>query len=133
MIYADQDEQRGCVKVIRRTALAFMPVLISEIVCGCLCLLLGLWIIYIICHINDHYNNVRSDDAVVNMSPTIVPEAKYPSDQTNKTIKSIIPKIKINDDQTNKPINNPTITRNSYPSVPFNKIDKSLYINTVTS
>jgi len=133
MIYADQDEQRGCVKVISRTALSFMPILISEVICGCLCLLLGLWTIYIICHINDRYNNVRPDDTIGNVSPTTVPATKYPYYQTNETIHNVVPEIKINNDQTNKLINNPTIIRHSYPSIPLNKIDKSLYTNTVTS
>jgi hypothetical protein len=126
MIYADQDEQRGCVKIISRTALSFMPVLISEIICGCLCLLLGLWTIYIMCHTNDHYNSVRPDDTVVNASPITRPE-------TNRTIYNTVPEIKVNADQTNKLINNSTITRHSYPSIPFNKIDKPLYMNTVPS
>lgn len=133
MIYADQDEQRGCVKIISRAALSFMPVLISEIICGCLCLLLGLWTIYIMCHTNDHYNSVGPDDTVVNTSPTARPETKYASYETNRTIHNIVPEIKVNGDQTNKLINNSTITRHSYPSIPFNKIDKPLYINTVPS
>ncbi len=133
MIYADQDEKRGCVKVISQTALSFMPVLISEIICGCLCLLLGLWTIYIICHINDRYNNLRSDDKTVQVTPTIVPVTQYPYYPPNKTIQNIVPEVKVNGNQTNKLINNHTITRHSYPSIPFNKIDKSLYTNTVTA
>ena len=60
MLYADQDEQRGCVKIITRTALSFMPVLISEVICGCLCLLLGLWSIYVVCQVNHQFRTLRS-------------------------------------------------------------------------
>ncbi len=123
MIYADQDEQRGCVKIISRTALSFIPVLISEIISGCLCLLLGLWTIYVTCHIDDHYNNLRYNDEITKITPnTTVPVTQYPYYQTNKTISNIAPEIKVND--------NHTISRHSYPSIPFNKTDQSLYTNT---
>jgi hypothetical protein len=127
MIYADQDEQRGCVKVIRRIALSFIPVLISEIICGCCCLLLGLWTIYVTCHIDDYYNHPRYDDEITKITPTTVPVTKYPYYQTNKTIQNIVPQIKVNDAQTNTLIDNHTISRHSYPSIPFNKTDKYLY------
>lgn len=129
MIYADQDEQRGCVKIISRAALSLIPVLISEIICGCLCLLLGLWTLYVICHIDDHYNNSRYDDEITKITPTTVPVTNYPYYQTNKTtIHNIVPEIKVNDDQINKlKKDNHTISRHSYPSIPFNKTDKSLY------
>lgn len=133
MIYADQDEQRGCVKIISRTALFFMPVIISEIICGCLCLLLGLWTIYITCHNNNHSNSVRSDDTVIHPSPTTTPETKYISYQPNRTLHNIVPEKKMNMDRTNKLINNHSIIRHSYPSIPFNNMDKSLYINTLPS
>ncbi|CAF2334762.1 unnamed protein product [Rotaria sp. Silwood2] len=133
MIYADQDEQRGCVKIIRRTALSFMPVLISEIICGCLCLLLGLWTIYFLCHINDRYNSLqKSDDENINVTPSTVPLTKYSYYQTNRSVHNISPEIKIHDDQTNKQIANYTTSRHSNPSIPFHKNDKSLHANTVT-
>ncbi len=121
MIYADQDQQRGCVKIITRTALSFMPVLISEIVCGCLCLLLGLWSIYIICHINAHYENLRSNDEIVKVTPTTVSATKDQYDQSNKIIHNIVPEIKINDDQINTLRTNPTPAHYAYPTIPFNK------------
>ena len=100
MIYADQDEQRGCVKIISRTALSLMPVLISEIISGCLCLLLGLWTIYVTCHINDRYNNLRSDDELVKVTPTTIPITKYPYYQTNK---NVVSEINAKDDQIISP------------------------------
>jgi hypothetical protein len=108
-----------------------MPVLISEIICGCLCLLLGLWTMYITCHINDRYNNRKSEDKI---TPTAIPSTKYPYYQTNTTVQNLVPEFNINDDQTNKLIDNRhTITRHSYPLVSFNNTDKPLYRNTVTS
>jgi hypothetical protein len=134
MIYADQDEQRGCVKIITRTALSFMPVLISEIICGCLCLILGLWTMYITCHINDRYNNLKPEDEIIKVTPTTIPSTKYPYYQTNTTLQNLVPDIKANNEQTNKLIDNRhTITRHSLPSVSFNKTEKPLYRNTITS
>ncbi|CAF0804440.1 unnamed protein product [Adineta steineri] len=130
MIYADQDEQRGCVKIIKRTALSFRPVLISEIISGCLCLLLGLWTICVICHINDHYDNIKYDHEISKEQPI----TKYPYYPTNKTIHNIVPVIKTNDDhQINSIVDNHTVSRHSYPSIPFNKADKSLHTNTMNT
>jgi hypothetical protein len=120
MIYADQDEQRGCVKIISRTALSFMPVLISEIICGCLCLLLGLWTLYVTCHIN----NLRSDNEIIKVTPPTTPVTKYPHYQT---VHNVVPEI---DDQTNQLKDNYPVSRHSYPPIYSNKIDKSLYANT---
>jgi hypothetical protein len=108
-----------------------MPVLISEIICGCLCLLLALWSIYIICQIKYCYNSVISNNQPVKVAPTTLPETNYY--QSNKTIHNLVPEMKINDDQTNKPIDSNTIPRHAYPMMPLNKIDKSLYPKTVNS
>ena len=136
MIYADQDEQRGCIKIISRTALSFLPVLISEMICGCLSLLLGLWTIYVTCHIDDHHNNLRYDDDEINKitpTTTTIPVTKYPYYQTNQTIQNLVPDMKVNDDQTNTLIDNHTLSRHSYPSIPFNKTNKSLYSNSMNT
>ncbi|UJR33868.1 hypothetical protein I4U23_021289 [Adineta vaga] len=122
MIFTDQDEQRGCVKIITRTALSFIPVLISEIISGCLCLLLGLWTIYVTYHMDDRYSqSTYKNDLLKTKS------MNYPYYQTNKTIQNIVPDIQINE---NKLTDNHPISRYSYPSIPLNKTEKSLYINT---
>lgn len=121
LLYADQDEQRGCVKIITRTALTFVPVLISEIISGCLCLLLGLWTTYVTCHMTDHNDETRS------MQPT----TKYSYYPANKTIQNLVANVPINDEyQMNKLTENHAVTRYSHPTIPLNKTDKSLYINT---
>ena len=93
-----------------------MPVLISEVICGCLCLLLALWSIYIICQINIRYNSLVSNNEPVKVTPTTLPETNYY--QSNK---SPVPEMKIDNDQTNKPIDSNTIARHSYPMMPLNK------------
>ena len=115
MIYADQDEQRGCVKIITRTALSFMPVLIAELVCGCLCLLLGLWSIYIIYHITYHYNKMKTNE----------PVGIYSDHQSNK----IVPEVTMKGNQENKIVNSPNTPRLSHQLNHYNKIDRSSYAN----
>lgn len=131
MIYADQDEQRGCVKVISQTALSFMPVLISEIICGCLCLCLGLSMIYARFQISHSYNNLRSDDHVIKTQQTTEPLKQYSYHLKNRSVHNTISDIKAGDDQANKLLNNHNIPHQSYPPIPFSNIDKSLHRNTI--
>lgn len=121
MIYADQDEQRGCVKIITRTALSFMPVLIAELICGCLCLLLGLWSIYIIYSINYSHNSLKTNKNVSTEIPTNEPARIYSNYQSN----NIVPDMKMKANQQNKIIDNQSIPRVSHHLNHYNKIDKS--------
>ncbi|CAF1021996.1 unnamed protein product [Adineta ricciae] len=124
LLYADQDEQRGCVKIITRAALTLVPILISEITSGCLCLLLGLWTIYVTCHMTDQYDHN-------NETRPMQPETKYPYYPANKTIQNRVANIPINDEyQMNKLTDNHMVTRYSHPTIPLNRTDKSLYVNT---
>lgn len=130
MLYADQDERRGCVKIITRTALSFMPILISEVICGCLCLLLGLWSIYVVCQVNHRFNKLRSNNQAVKVAPTArTPQADHY--QPVQILHKLIPGIKINENQANKVIDNQTAPRHSNATTPSNRIDRSLYTNTL--
>ncbi|CAF3445672.1 unnamed protein product [Rotaria socialis] len=133
MIYADLDEQRGCVKIIIRTALSFMPVLISELTCGCLCLLLGLWTIYITCHLNDRYKNSKSYNDSVKVTQKTAPLTKYSYYQKDNSTNNMNPEIKINHNQPDRVIDNDTMPHHSSSLLLFNKVDKPLYGNIVNS
>lgn len=134
MIYADQDEQRGCVKVISRTALSFMPVLISELICGCSCLLLGLWTMYVIFHVHDNYTNSMSNDQFVQVAQsTIPPLTKHSDYQTNYPMHNMISDKKTNDSQPNRFMINHKMSHHSNPSVLFNNSEKYLQGNRINS
>lgn len=132
MLYADQDERRGCVKIITRAALSFIPVLISEVICGCLCLLLGLWSIYVVCQVNHRFNKIRSNNQAVKVAPTATtPQTDHY--QPVQILHKLIPEMKVNENQANKVIDNQTVPRRSNVTTPLNKIDKSLHGNTLPS
>ena len=130
MIYADQDEQRGCVKIIRHTALLMMPVLISEILCGCLCLLLGLWTIYLIYHRDDQYSNAPPSNDVASEVPGVQPDTKYAYHTARK---SASPEMIVHDDLPTKHLPSYSVTRQSYPLVPFNMAEKPVFISRMSS
>jgi hypothetical protein len=122
LIYADQDEQRACVKIISRTALSLLPVLVSEILCGCLCLLLGLWTTHLTYHIHRQNN-----DELRSMSNTDVPSKHVHRPSMN----NVEPNLSTNNDRTTIPVDVYSQHRLSYPSASFRHSNKLAHVNTM--
>ena len=119
MIYADQDEQRGCVKIIRRAALSFIPVLSSEIICGCLCLFLGLWTIYASCRVNVRYRSASFNDEPVKVASRINPEATYAHYPSNQGAQSMVTDMIDREERASKLADHYSVSRHSHATVPL--------------
>lgn len=135
LIYADQDEQRGCVKIIRRTALSLMPMIICEMICGCLCVLLSIWTIYMLYQSNIEINEtLTSEEKVTPQSPLErLSTVHYGGFEPIQKIDDEMRMIQSNPIRSSgKWIDNPNLYRTSYSSNPLIKSDRIPFRNTLT-